>query len=110
MGTSKPIARIALLLIVTLTYAADKRAWKQGTLISVDKTNKVEHRYECVVSDGGFSYTMEYEHPIKAAVHHPIKFVIEKDTLVLLDADGKERSARIEKRERVFFDSPGPRL
>jgi hypothetical protein len=109
MGISKHIAQTALLLfIATLTYAAEKRDWKQGTLISVDTTTTRdgERRYECVVSDGTFSYTMEYEHPIKAPVHRPIKFVIEKDTLVLLDADGKERLARIEKRERVLFDTP----
>jgi hypothetical protein len=47
-----------------------------------------------------------YERPIKAPVHRPIKFVIEKETLILLDADGKERPAHIEKRDRVFFDSP----
>jgi hypothetical protein len=110
MGISKPIARTALLfLIATFTYAAEKRDWKQGRLVSVEaitSPDKGERRYECVVSDITFSYTMQYEHPIKAPVHRPIKFVIEQDTLILLDADGKERPAHIEKRERVFLDSP----
>jgi hypothetical protein len=35
------------------------------------------------------------------AVHDPIQFVIDKDNLILLDADHKERSARIQKRERA---------
>jgi hypothetical protein len=48
---------------------------------------------------------MEYESPIKAVVHRPVKFVIERDQFILLDADGQERSARIEKRERVLLDS-----
>ena len=110
MGISKHIAQTALFLfIVTLTYAAEKRDWKQGTLVSVDTPDRdTEHHYECVVSDGVYQYTLVYQHPIKTPVHRPVKFVIEKDTFVLLDADGKERSAHIEKRERVFFDSPDP--
>jgi hypothetical protein len=110
MGISKHIAQTAFLLsIATLTYAAENRDWKQGRLVSVEaitSPDKSERRYECVVSDITWSYTVRYEHPIKAAVHSPIKFVIEKDTLILLDEDGKEQRARIEKRERVFLDSP----
>jgi len=112
MGTSKHIAQTALfLLIATLTYASENRDWKQGRLVSVETITtpeKGERRYECVVSDLTWSYTVRYEHPIKAPVHRPIKFFIEKDALILLDADGKERSAHIEKRERVFLDSPDP--
>jgi isocitrate dehydrogenase len=115
MGINKGYACTAFLLIATLTNAAPWRNWKHGRLISMDTTTTSgtsERRYECVVSDGTFSYTMEYEHPIKAPVHRPVKFMIEsiQDTLILLDADGKERPAHIEKRERVFFDPPGPRL
>jgi hypothetical protein len=110
MGISTNIAQTTFLLsIATLTYAAEKRDWKQGRLVSVEAVtspDKGERRYEYVVSDVTFSYTVQYEHPIKAAVHRPIKFVIENDTLILLDADGKDQRARIEKRERVFVDSP----
>ena len=112
MNIGKPIAWIALLLFVAnLVYPAAKRDWKQGRLTSVEVTDvpvtssRLDHRYECVVSDGIFSYTVEYERKIKAAVHDQVKFVIDKDTFVLLDADGQERSARIEKRERVLVDS-----
>jgi hypothetical protein len=35
------------------------------------------------------------------AVHDRIMFAVEKDNLILQDADRKERSARIEKRERA---------
>jgi hypothetical protein len=79
-----------------------------GTLVSVETitSEKGERRYECVVSDITWSYTVQYEHPIKAAVHGPVKFVIEKDTMIILDPDDKERSAHIEKRERVLLDSP----
>lgn len=119
MGINKlgvPTALLLFVVIASLAYASDKRDWKQGTLISVEMIdvtvtpNRVEHRYQCVVSDGTYSYTLEYEHLIKAAVHRPVKFVIDKDRFVLLDGDAKERSARIEKRERVLFDPPGPRL
>jgi hypothetical protein len=110
MRVSKSVLRITLALLIAIPLlAAKERDWKQGRLVSMDTTttpDKGERRYECVVSDITFSYTMQYEHPIKAPVHRPIKFVIEQDTLILLDADGKERPAHIEKRERVFLDSP----
>ena len=109
MGISTHIAQATLLLsIATLTYAAEKRDWKKGTLVSVETitSDKGERRYECVVSDITWSYTVRFEHPIKAPVHRPVKFVIEKDTLILLDGDDHERSAHIEKRERVLLDSP----
>jgi len=64
MGINKPIARTALLLfIATLTYAAEKRDWKQGTFVSAGITttpDKGVQRYECVISDGTFLYTLEY--------------------------------------------------
>jgi hypothetical protein len=105
MGIRRPLAWIAsLLFLATLAYPAAKRDWKQGTLASGDTPN-TEHRYEYVVSDRVYLYTMEYEYPIKTAVHASLKFVIEKDTFVLLDTDGTERSAHIEKRERVLVDS-----
>jgi hypothetical protein len=109
MGISKAYAPIALLLIAMLAHAAGIRDWKYGRLVSVEaitSADKDERRYECVVSDKTFSYTIEYQHPIKALAHLPIKFAIEWNTLVLLDADGKERRAHIEKRDRVLFDSP----
>jgi len=113
MGISKAWAPIALLLVAILVYAAEKRDWKQGRLASVEaitSPDNGERRYECVVSDMTFSYTIEYQHPIKAPAHRPIKFVVLLNhTLVLLDADGKERPAHIEKRERVLFDSPDRR-
>ena len=98
------------MFIATVLLAAKERDWKQGRLVSVETVTSPgtnERRYECVVSDITWSYTVQYDHQIKAAVHRPIKFVIEKDTLILLDADGREQRARIEKRERVFVDSPG---
>ncbi|SRR5260370_32452674 len=113
MGISKACAPIALLLIAIQVYAAEKRYWKPGRLVSVEaitSPDNGERRYECVVSDTIFSYTIEYQHPIKAPAHYPIKFVVLLDyTLILLDADGKERPAHIEKRERVLFDSPDRR-
>jgi hypothetical protein len=67
----------------------------------------LEHRYICTVSDGEFSYVVEYEKPLKVAVHDKLKFVIEKNNLIILDVDGKERSARVEKRERIESGSGG---
>jgi hypothetical protein len=113
MRGKQSVVRIILALFVTtLLLGAKERDWEQGTLVSIDmmtipaKPRKVTHRYQCVVSDGTYLYTLEYEEPIKSAVHDPVKFKIEKDRFVLLDADGKKRSTRIEKRERVLPDAP----
>jgi hypothetical protein len=89
-------------LIASLLLAAKERDWKQGTLTSVDVT--ADHRYECVISDGILLYTLKYEKPLKTPAHSPVKFVIEKDSLILLDSDGQERAASVEKRERVLLD------
>jgi hypothetical protein len=93
-------------LIASLLLAARERDWKQGTLTSVDAT--ANHRYECVISDGILFYTLEFEKPLKTAANSPVKFVIEKDSLILLDSDGQERAAPIEKRERVLLDPGKP--
>lgn len=86
----------------SLLLAAKERDWKQGTLTSVDVT--ANHRYECVISDGILLYTLEYAQPVKTAAHKEVKSVVEKDSLILLDADGQERATPIEKRERVLLD------
>jgi hypothetical protein len=105
MRISKTVVYFAA-LIASLLLAAKERDWKQGTLKSVDAT--ANHRYECVISDGVLLYTLEYEHPLKTAAHKPVKFLIEKDSLILLDSDGLERAAPIEKRERVLLDPTKP--
>lgn len=93
-------------LIASLLLAAKERDWKQGTLTSVDAT--ADHRYECVIYDGILLYTLEYEKPLKTPAHSSVKFVIEKDSMILLDSDGQERAAPIEKRERVLLDPTRP--
>jgi hypothetical protein len=108
MRISKLTAMIAVFLLsVGISLGEKGSDWSQGTLVSVDvmtfavTPRRVAHRYRCVVSDGSFLYTIEYEQPIKIAVHDPVKFMIKKDRITLLDADGKERSTRIETRERA---------
>jgi hypothetical protein len=84
-----------------------RKDWKEGQLLSVEikdmETAKhhLDHRYLCTIADGDMHYVVEFEKPLKVAVHDPIKFVIDKDNLIILDTDRKERSARIEKRERA---------
>jgi hypothetical protein len=100
---------VLLLAVVPLVVVAKIRVWKDGQLLSVEMKdfvtgvhqNHIEHRYICTVGDGEFIYVVEYEKPLKVAVHDRLKVFIEKDNLIILDADGKERSARIEKRERA---------
>jgi hypothetical protein len=97
---------VALLFISGIVFAAKKRDWKEGTLVSVETMTipavgrNVDHRYLCTVSDGALLYTVEYEKPLKVAINDSVKFAIEGEWLTLIDADGKERSAKIEKRER----------
>jgi hypothetical protein len=105
------LRRGAILLLIAMQRAmvAKTRPWKDGQLLSVEmkdfvtgvNRNHITHRYICTVGDGEFNYVAEYDKPLKVAVHDRLKFFIEKDDLIILDADGKERSARIEKRERA---------
>ena len=84
-----------------------KKEWREGQLLAVDikdfETGKhhLDHRYICTIGDRDMRFVVEFEKPLKVAVHDPVQFVIDKDNLILLDADHKERSARIEKRERA---------
>jgi len=83
-----------------------RKEWRDGQLVAVEikdleRGKHLDHRYLCTVADGEMRYIVELEKPLKLAVHDPVKFAIEKDNLVILDADRKERSARIEKRERA---------
>src|ERR1700728_3723728 len=90
------------------------KQWKEGQLVSVDiedfETGKhhLDKRYLCTVADGDMLYVVEYDKPLKVAVHDRVKFVIEKDNLIILDADRKERSAKIEKRELAGQAPPAP--
>ena len=102
MNMHRFVALLPLLLLFAGISVGEN--WIQGTLVSVDVTTtqvtpkKVAHHYRCVVSDGSLLYTVEYDQPVKAAVHDPVKFVVKKDRLTLLEADGKKRSALIETR------------
>ena len=97
-------AFILLLGIPAALFA--KKEWRQGQLLSVEikdferGKHNIDHRYVCTIADGDIRYLVEYEKPLKAVVNDPVKFFIDKDNLIIQDADGKERSARIEKRER----------
>jgi hypothetical protein len=99
------LALFTSLLLLTAVSLAEN--WIQGTLVSVDVTTtqvtpkKIAHHYRCVVSDGSLLYTVEYDQPVKVAIHDPVKLEIRKDRLTLIDADGKKRSAQIQTRERI---------
>jgi len=110
---SRSVLRISVVLfslLSSLSQAADKN-WVQGIVVSIDITTipvtpkRISHRYQCVISDGTYSYTVEYDKPLRAAIRDPIKLSVGPDRIVLLDADGKERSAKIEKRERLDSSS-----
>jgi hypothetical protein len=101
-----------LLLLAATPLALFSKAplWKEGRLVSIDVKDlmagkKLEHRWVCTVSDGEFSYVVEYEKPLKLAVNDPVRFDTKKEDFTLIDADGKKRSTHIEKRERL---KPGP--
>ncbi|HEY3840220.1 MAG TPA: hypothetical protein VGL72_26790 [Bryobacteraceae bacterium] len=96
-----------MLLSVSPVFLMAMKEWRDGELIAVDikdfETGKhhLDHRYLCAIQEGDMIYVVEYEKPVKSAVHDRVKFAIVKDSLILLDSDRKERSAKIEKRERA---------
>jgi hypothetical protein len=97
-----------LVLLVATPVALFSKAplWKDGRLVSIDVKDlmagkKLEHRWVCTVSDGEFSYVVEYEKPVKLAVNDPVRFDVKKDSFTLVDADGKKRESKLEKRERL---------
>jgi hypothetical protein len=102
------LRRRALYLLAAVPMALFARKdWRDGQLLSVEikdfETGKhhLDHRYICTVADGDLHYVVEYEKPLKVAVHDTVKFAVDKDNLIILDSDRKERSAKIEKRERA---------
>lgn len=108
--------RANLLLLLTPVALLAKKIWRDGELVSVEirdfeaGKHHLDKRYLCTVADGDTLYTVEYEKPLKLAVHDRIKFALDKDNLVILDADHKERSAKIEKRERAAAVQAAPPL
>jgi hypothetical protein len=108
MAISKLFARLVLLsLIATFQYAAEKRDWKEGTMVSgMVNSAGAAQRYTYVVSDGMYLYSIAYDHPLKVHSHQTIKFTVEKDRLTLLDLDGKEYPSQIYKRDPLIYDPP----
>jgi len=76
MSSFRIAGLLALLLLFNGILLAEN--WMQGTLVSVNVTTtqvtpkKVAHHYRCVVSDGSLLYTVEYEQPVKIAIHDPV--------------------------------------
>ena len=104
----RSVLGMALLLSLGWPAAAKKREWKNGTLVSVEVTETanetgilVWHHYICTVTDGELNYVAQYEKPLKTIVKDSVKFVVDAGKLIISDTDGKERSARLWKRERV---------
>lgn len=97
------------LFAAPLTLLGKSKEWKEGHVTAIDikdfmtgrHNNKIQHRYLCIIGDADFNYFVEFEKPLKAAVNEKIRFAVEKDKFLLVDADGKQREAKIEKRERV---------
>jgi hypothetical protein len=116
MDLSKLIGwAIPLLLIAPLTYAAEERDWKQGSLISVHTLLPHyqvanETRYQYVVCDEDYSYTVVFKRPLRTGIRDRLKFVIDGDNLIVLDPNGNECPAPITKREPSPFESYGSRL
>ena len=98
---------ICLLLALAPLSLLAKKEWIEGELVSVEirdfETGKhhLDKRYLCTIAAGDLHYTVEFEKPLKLVVHDKVRFAIDKDNLILQDGDRKERSAKIEKRERA---------
>ena len=94
------------MLVMPTAILAKDAPLRQGRLVAVDVKDlmagkKLLHRYVCTVGDSEYNYTVEYEKPLKLAVNDPVQFEVKKDEFTLRDADGKKRSTKVEKRERV---------
>ena len=97
------LAYLAAMAVALPVKAAPMR---EGRVVAVDIKDlmvgkKLKHRYLCTFSDGDLNYVVEFEKPLRLAVNDPVKFEIKKDSVTIVDADGKKRSSQIEKRERV---------
>jgi hypothetical protein len=104
---------LAWLAATPIALLSKEPPWKEGHLVAIDVKDlmagkKLTHRYVCTVSDGEFNYTVEYEKPLKLAVNDTVRFDTKKDELTLVDADGKKRSTKVEKRERIHTGSAQP--
>jgi hypothetical protein len=100
------ITFLVLLMAAPLALFSKAPMLKDGRVVAIDVKDlmagkKLEHRWVCTVSDGEYNYVVEYEKPVKLAVNDPVKFELKKDKLTLIDADGKKRETKLEKRERL---------
>lgn len=101
---------LALLIAAPLALFSKAPMWKDGRLVAIDVKDlmagkKLEHRWVCTVSDNEFNYFVEYEKPVRLAVNDPVRFELNKDKFTMVDADGKKRETKLEKKERL---RPGP--
>ena len=106
IGVMNRRSLLVCLAVTSVALLAKSPPLKEGRLVSVDVKDlmagkKLEHRYVCTFSDGELNYVVEFEKPLKLAVNDPLKFEIKKDTVTIMDADGKKRSSQVEKRERI---------
>ena len=92
--------------VFTLTAWGKSKEWQEGVLDSLElreiPVNKsVQKFFVYRIRGATLSYTVEFRHPLKAIVHDPVKFAIEKDSLILKQENGDERKAPILEKERV---------
>ncbi len=92
--------------VFTLTAWAKNKEWQEGVLDSLELREipvkkSVQKFFVYRIRGGTLSYTVEFRHPLKAIVHDPVRFAIDKDSLILKQENGDERKAPILEKERV---------
>jgi len=89
-----------------LSAWAKSKEWQEGVLDSfelkqIPVKNSVQQYFVYRIRGANVSYMVEFRHPLKAIVHDPVKFAVEKDSLILKQENGDERKAPILEKERV---------
>ena len=100
MSRRRTIFALAILgLLPVIGQSAPKDLlWQEGVLRS-RKTVTVDRQVRYVYRVQGYraQYVAVFEEPLKSVRHVPIRFAVDGRRLHVQDADGKQRSARIER-------------
>lgn len=96
----------SICIAFAVTAWGKPKQWQQGVLDSLELREipvkkSVQKFFVYRVRGGDVSYMIEFRHPLKAIVHDPVKFAIDKDSLILKEENGDERKATILEKERV---------
>jgi hypothetical protein len=93
-------------VVLALTAWGKGKEWQEGVLDSfelreIPVKKSVQQYFVYRIRGANVSYMVEFRHPLKAIVHDPVKFAVDKDSLILKQDNGDERKATILEKERI---------